>query len=130
VSDSLRFHGPPLTMATEWPRPGTCLVSLAGELDMDTAPLLADYLREQTSSGPAHLLLDLAGVELIAAAGVNLVLAVLRNECGVRGQLRIIGLPGNKRVARTLRLTGVDAVLPVHPTADHALDHLDRVSRN
>lgn len=130
MSDSLRFHGPPLTMATEWPRSGTCLVTLAGELDMDTAPLVADYLREQTSSGAAHLLLDLAGVELIAAAGVNLIVGALHNECGIRGQLRIIGLPANKMVTRTLRLTGVDALLPVHPTTDHALDHLDRVSRN
>jgi anti-anti-sigma factor len=130
MGDSLRFQVPPLTMTTEWPRPDTCLVTLAGELDMDTAPLLADYLREQTSSGPAHLLLDLAGVELIAAAGVNLIVGTLRNEHGIRGQLRIIGLPANKVVARTLRLTGVDALLPVHPTADDALEHLDRVNRN
>ena len=58
--------GQPLTMTTNWPRPDVCLVQLAGELDIATAPLLADYLREQTASTPTYLLLDLAAVRFLA----------------------------------------------------------------
>lgn len=53
VTDSTRSDKlQPLTMTTSRPRAQVCLVRLAGELDTTTAPVLADYLREQTAAAP------------------------------------------------------------------------------
>jgi len=45
------------------------VVGLAGDLDVATTPQLTSYLREQSSTGPAHLVLDLAEVQFLASAG-------------------------------------------------------------
>lgn len=115
----------PLTMTTSWPRPDACLVQLAGELDVATAPLLADHLREHTATSPTYLLLDLAAVKFLAAAGVTLLVTALRNNHDVHGQLHLIGVTGNPPVERVLDLVGVRALLPDHPSLEDALHHID-----
>jgi anti-anti-sigma factor len=131
VSDSTRSDElQPLTMTTNWPRPNVCVVHLAGELDIATAPLLADYLREQTAASPAYLLLDLAAVKFLAAAGVTLIVNALRNTHGIQGQLHLVGVTANPSVERVLDLTAVRAVLPNHHSVEHALHHIDEVGRN
>jgi anti-anti-sigma factor len=118
----------PLTMSTSWPRPDVCVVELAGELDVDTAPALADYLRSQTTAGPAYLLLDLTAVTFIAAAGVTLIVNALRNDWGIHGRLHVIGPTDNLLVERVLDLTGVRALLPHHHDVEHALRQIDHIA--
>jgi anti-anti-sigma factor len=131
VTDSTRSNDlQPLTMTTDWPRPNVCLVELAGELDIATAPLLAEYLREQTTSTPTYLLLDLAAVNFLAAAGVTLIVNALRNNHGIHGQLHLIGISDSLPVGRVLDLTGVRAVLTTHHSVEHALHHIDDLARN
>lgn len=131
MTDSTRSNElQPLTMTTTWPRPDVCLVRLAGELDIATAPLLADYLREQTASTPTYLLLDLTAVKFLAAAGVTLIVNSLRNQHETYGQLHLIGVIDNPPVERVLDLTGVRAILVDHPSVDHALHHIDNLGRS
>jgi anti-sigma B factor antagonist len=103
-----------------------CVAHLAGELDMGTAPFLADYLREQTATRPTELVLDLSGVTLLAAAGMALIVAALNNESGIHGRLHLTGVTGNRPVARVLRLTGLVQVLDVHEDLPSLLDALHR----
>lgn len=102
-----------------------CVVHVAGELDMATVPDLADYLREQTASCPEHLVLDLAGVSLLSATGVALLMSARQNDLDIHGRLRLIGVTGNRAVGRVLALTGVMALLDVDDSLDAALDRLD-----
>ena len=47
VSDSIRSEGLlPLTVTVSRPLPGVRLLRIAGELDIATAPLLAEHLRD------------------------------------------------------------------------------------
>ena len=103
-----------------------CVAHLSGELDMATAPLLADYLREQTATRPTELVLDLGGVTLLAAAGLALVVTVLHNDSGIHGRLHLIGVAGNRPVERVLRLTGLTSILDVHDNLQAVLDALPR----
>ena len=126
MSDATRSDGLPITVAVHWPRPQVCLVQLAGQLDMATVPVLAGLLREQTRPGPAHLVLDLAGVRFLASAGVGLILSAMRNDEGIRGRLHLLGVCGNHIVTRVLDLTGLLPLLDIHDSLDQLLDHLDQ----
>jgi anti-sigma B factor antagonist len=101
-----------------------CVAHLSGELDMATAPLLAEYLREQTAARPTELVLDLGGVTLLAAAGLTLIVRALNNDSDIHGRLRLMGVAGNRPVERVLRLTGLTSILDIHDDLQTVLDAL------
>ena len=51
-----------LALTVKRPASGICVVTVDGELDMLTAPVLEAYLREQLSTDPRHLIVDLQQV--------------------------------------------------------------------
>ena len=114
----------PLRCTASRPLPGVCVAHLTGELDMATAPLLAQYLREQTATRPTELVLDLGDVTLLAAAGLALIVTALNNDQSIHGRLHLTGVAGNRPVERVLRLTGLAAVLDVHDDLQTLLDVL------
>ncbi len=127
MSDSIRSDGLlPLALTTSWPEPDVCVVHLAGELDIATVPVVADYLREQSAAAPAELVLDLSAVSLLAATGVALIMSADRHDDGIGGRLHLIGVAGNRAVERVLDLTGVAGRLSIHPGCDELLEHLGR----
>lgn len=127
VTDLTRSGGlPPLTMTADWPQPDVCVVHLAGELDMATTPVLADYLREQTAGNPAHLVIDLSAVRLLAAAGVALIVSVLHDQEDVHRRLHVIGVTDNRPVRHVLTITGVGDLLSVYANVTDILDDIAR----
>jgi anti-anti-sigma factor len=127
MSDSIRSDGLlPLTLTMSRPRPDVCVVQLAGELDIATAPMLADFLREQTADACTDLVLDLAAVSILAAAGLALIVSAQHNEGGVNGRLHLLGVNENRSVRRVLTLTDLIKVLSIHDSVEELLDHLDR----
>jgi anti-sigma B factor antagonist len=125
MNDATRSDGLPVTVTVHWPRPHLCVVQLGGELDIATVPPLVQYLRQETATGCAHLVLDVAGVRFLAAAGIRLILSAMRNDDGIRGRLHLVGVTGNKMVARVLDLTGLMPLLDVHDSIEQLLDHPD-----
>ena len=94
---------------------------VTGDLDSATAPDLESFLETRTLSGCTVLEVDLAGVTIMASAGLGALLAV-RRECDRRGiDLRLRG--AQRSVARVFDLTGLSPIfrwsdLPTHPPAD------------
>jgi anti-sigma B factor antagonist len=117
-------------MTTTRPRPDACLVHLVGELDLDTAPMLGAYLRTHTAAKPTYLLLDLSEVTLLAAAGLTVIVTAQREDQSIHRDLRIVGVPSNRAVARVLRITGIDTSLRIHATVADALDAIDTIIQN
>jgi len=125
MDDFTSSHGLlPLRCIVSRPLPQVCVVHLSGELDMATAPLLGDYLREQTAASPTELVLDLGGVTLLAAAGLALMMQALNNDSGIHGRLHLTGVAGNRPVERVLRLTGLTSILDIHDNLQTVLDTL------
>lgn len=125
MSDSIKSDGStPLTSVVSWPRPDVCVVHLAGDLDIASAPVLSQYLRKQTASGPAHLVLDLAAVRFLAAAGVGVIVSAVGDDHGVKGRLHLTGVTGHRSVERVLDITGLRSVLDVHDSLETLLDQL------
>jgi anti-anti-sigma factor len=86
----------------------TVRLAVAGELDLATAPLLADHLAAVGAPG-ADVVLDLAGLTFLDSSGVTLLLGAARRAARDGWALRVAGLPEHAR--RVLELCGVlDAV--------------------
>jgi anti-sigma B factor antagonist len=90
----------------------TAIVRLAGELDLATAPELADVLH---GLEPAcqRIILDVTGLEFIDSTGLRLAV-VEHDRAAVDGfEFVIAGAAGS--VLKVLRLTGLDVTLPLAP---------------
>jgi anti-anti-sigma factor len=114
----------PLAVAVSRPRPAVTLLRLSGALDLTSAPALDRYLVEQTATDPAHLVLDLAAVRFLAAAGIGPIMQA-RRALGGRGRVHLTGVAGNRLVERVITLTGVGSLLDVHDDLDALLATLD-----
>lgn len=66
------------------------VVRVSGEIDLATAPAFEAYLREWLAHTRAVLMVDLAGVDHLGSAGLEVLLAV-RAECDRRGVDLVFG---------------------------------------
>lgn len=100
-------------------RDDLCVVTVAGELDMKTAPILAEALDGDT---PAVLVADLTRVTFLSATGLRVLLAAAER---VRAQGRCLGLVTDSRLAlRVLRMSGVAASIPTFESLSDAVREL------
>jgi anti-anti-sigma factor len=102
-------------------RGSAVVVSVGGELDLATVPVLRDRLAslESASSSPDPLVIDLSSVTFIGSAGLALLVEV-HNRCSERGMSLAIVAAGSV-VPRAIQVTALDRVFAVHPTVDEAL---------
>jgi anti-anti-sigma factor len=93
-------------------RPGP-VVTISGEIDIQSGPQLRDQLLGIIRRHGAGLALDLTGVTFIDCAGINVLLAARRRAQLEGGSLHV--LRASPRVRQVLALTRLDSVLM--PTA-------------
>jgi anti-anti-sigma factor len=93
-------------------RPGP-VVTISGEIDIQSGRQLRDQLLRTMRQHGARLALDLTGVTFIDCAGINVLLAARRRAQLEGGWLRVIR--ASPRVQRVLALTRLHHVLM--PTA-------------
>ncbi|WP_366932840.1 STAS domain-containing protein [Pseudonocardia sp.] len=93
--------------AAEWLRPGVLMLTVEGDLDMLTAPHLAGRIRAAARLGPAHLVLDLAGVTFMGSSGIQALVAALDVTRDGPTRLHLLVPPGCRVVERPLQVTGV-----------------------
>ncbi len=89
----------------------THLIALRGELDLANAETARAELRDALDSDDAPILVDMRELEFIDSAGIALLVGALHRDAQVR-RLRFLRSEA-PAVARVLRLTGVEQVLPV-----------------
>ncbi|AXI81152.1 STAS domain-containing protein [Peterkaempfera bronchialis] len=108
-----------MTVEVHLPEPELAVVSVAGELDVDTATELHYQLANQLHHGRRHLVLDLTAVPFMDSSGLNIVIRTQQETRRVGGSLRLAG--PTAAVRRIIDLTGVGITTPVHDTVDEAL---------
>ncbi|MFD5818555.1 STAS domain-containing protein [Streptomyces sp. NPDC127038] len=89
---------------------GIALVTVAGELDVETAPELKDRLADQVRGGRRHLLLDLSAVPFMDSSGINALLKA-HDVAGRAGGGVCLVSPA-QAVRRVLDITGVSLAIP------------------
>lgn len=98
------------------------LLALAGELDAGTVLVVVGAVAAALAGSPEPrvIVLDLAELHFLGAAGVRVLTAVTDHAAAQNARLRVV-TGGNAVVSRALRLTGAARVLDVYPGRDAAL---------
>lgn len=101
------------------------LVSVAGELDLETAPRLRTLVDARLShTGARHLLLDMADVSFLDSSGLGAILGRYRTISAAGGSMGIAA--ARTGVKRVLRLSGVTQIVRMYASRDTGLRALTR----
>jgi anti-sigma B factor antagonist len=101
---------------------GTAVVQVAGELDLASAPALADVLRSLEPPCD-RVILDLSGLAFIDSTGLRL--AITEHRRAELDGFDFVVAGATEPILRVLRITGLDVVLPMAPDVATALDGSD-----
>lgn len=123
---ALCTSGPIFGLTVQHPAVGVCVVTVAGELDMATAPLLEAFLREQFATSPTHLILDLQPVRFMGSNGLSCILQANELARTTGAQLHLAGLI-TRAVARPLKVTQLLELFNTYPTLTHALARVSEI---
>ncbi|MBY8882140.1 STAS domain-containing protein [Actinacidiphila acidipaludis] len=87
---------------------GRARAAVAGEIDLDCAPLLERVLRESLRGAPGGLDVDLLGVDFLDCSGLNVLLRVRADAVEAGLSMKVTGM--SPVVRRVLELTGSAAL--------------------
>lgn len=93
------------------------VVSVGGEVDLETASQLGDHALEALHEGP-HMVLDLTQVSFMDSTGLKVLLSVQRRAELAGGSLALAG--ASRSVRKILALTGLDQSFGLYDTVDEA----------
>jgi anti-sigma B factor antagonist len=91
-----------------------CVVQLAGEIDLLSAPEMQDCIAEQLGTSPRELILDLDAVTFLGSAGLA-VLVAAKERAEERGVKIYLAGTDHPVVGRALKITGLDQVFSPAP---------------
>lgn len=97
-----------------------CVVRVSGDIDITTAEWLRTRLLELADEGHVNQVLSLEGDVFLDSAGLGAVVSI-RRRLQVLGGALVLAC-SNELVLRLLRLTSLDKVVAIHPTAREALE--------
>jgi len=86
------------------------VVTVTGEVDMQTAPLLKDRLFELVETGVPRIVVDLGATSFMDSTGLAVLVRALLRMHTQKGEL-VLRAP-QERVRKILRISGLDAVFP------------------
>ncbi|MFE5208447.1 STAS domain-containing protein [Streptomyces sp. NPDC056600] len=95
------------------------VATVGGEIDFHTAPILRSRALDLIEQGRSRLVLDLSGVGFCDSAGLNALINIWHAAQGAGGAMALASVPA--RLDRMLKLTGLDTVLAIYPTAAAAI---------
>jgi len=99
---------------------GDCAVlRVTGEVDVYTAPMLRDQIRELAAKGAVHLIADLGGVDFLDSTGLGALVGGLKRLREAGGSLALaISTP---RILRVFQITGLTKALAAERSVEDAI---------
>jgi anti-sigma B factor antagonist len=94
------------------------LVTLAGEADVTNSGALRELLDAEVAKGPRTLVIDLSELRFMDSSALHVILRANRTMDRQGGVLALAG--PRDPVAKMLRLTAADQLLPVYATVAEA----------
>jgi anti-sigma B factor antagonist len=92
--------------------PSEVVVSLSGEIDLSTAPLLSGTINELLADAPPRVVLDMSGVTFCDSQGLG-TLVVLSRKAGLAHSYLVLTNVG-EFLLRVLDITGLRPALMIH----------------
>jgi anti-sigma B factor antagonist len=103
---------------------GDCAVlRVAGEVDLYTAPLLRERIRELAASGAVHLIADLTQVDYLDSTGLGVLVGGLKRLREDGGSLALV--IATPRILRIFQIIGLTRAFDIWPSVTDAItaDH-------
>ncbi|AWL40699.1 MULTISPECIES: STAS domain-containing protein [unclassified Streptomyces] len=119
-------HSTTLVLTVRHPADSLAVVTVSGELDVETAPALRTKAVDLIGQGYAHVVLDMAPVEFCDSSGLNALIAIVHHARDHDGSLSVAAAPD--QLTRLLDMTGVGGLMPVHADVAEAVTHFTRGS--
>lgn len=92
-------------------RDGAVVLSVTGELDMNTVEILSERVQQQLDAGAISLVIDLSGLAFMDSSGLRLLIALHDRAREEVWTLRLRS-PREEAATIVLRATGADEALP------------------
>lgn len=102
------------------------VLEVFGVVDVLSAPDLAEHINRELSPSrtPSALIIDLSGVELLAAAGLTVL--VTAKDAAPGATAAVVAADGSP-ARRCITLTGVDDIIPLYATVGDAKNGLKTI---
>ena len=99
---------------------GDCAVlQVSGEVDVYTAPMLREQMRELAAKGAVHLIVDLSGVNFLDSTGLGALVGGLKRLREASGSLALV--VGTARILRIFEITGLTKALAARDSVTDAI---------
>jgi anti-anti-sigma factor len=94
------------------------VLSVSGEVDMLSAPQLAEAIQTASAAGPRALIVDLSKVDFLASAGMTVLVTA---QAEVPPPTRFAVVANGAATSRPIKLMGLDSVLSIYSSLEDAL---------
>jgi anti-sigma B factor antagonist len=96
------------------------VLTVSGEVDLATGPLVRECLHELAGGGVRHVVVDLRQVSFLDSIGLGVLVAAykLLRDRDPPGSLRLVCT--NQRVVKVFALTGLLRMFPMHASVEQA----------
>ena len=112
---------PDLRLTVDADNPHYTILTVEGEIDVYTAPLLRQELIELADRGVARLVINLEPVEFLDSTGLGVLVAALNRFRRQDGEVEVIC--SQRRILRVFEITGLTKVFTIHPSLDAVSTH-------
>ena len=106
---------------------GAYVISLAGEVDLYTAPEFKQQLLEAISQGARHVVVDFSDTTFIDSTTLGVLVGGVKRLRTNDGQLSLVC--SDRNITKIFEITGLDRVFTIYPTRSGALEQVSSSSR-
>ena len=98
---------------------GTYVISLAGEVDLYTAPEFKQQLLEVIGEGGKDVIVDFSDTTFIDSTTLGVLVGGVKRLRAQDGRLSLVC--SDRNITKIFEITGLDRVFTIYPTRDEAL---------
>ncbi len=95
------------------------VISLAGEVDLYTAPEFKQQLLEVIGQGGRHVIVDFSDTTFIDSTTLGVLVGGVKRLRSNDGQLSLVC--SDRNITKIFEITGLDRVFTIYPTRDEAV---------
>ena len=98
---------------------GTYVISLAGEVDLYTAPEFKQHLLNVIGDGAKDVVVDFSDTTFIDSTTLGVLVGGVKRLRSQDGRLSLVC--SDRNITKIFEITGLDRVFTIYPTRDEAL---------
>jgi anti-sigma B factor antagonist len=103
------------------------VISLAGEVDLYTAPEFKQQLLDAIAQGAKHVVVDFSDTTFIDSTTLGVLVGGVKRLRGNDGQLSLVC--NDRNITKIFEITGLDRVFTIYPTRGEAVDQIGSSSQ-